>query len=137
LNLKLHVIKRDDLDDYSTRYRFCFAVIDLSKSKNYPSNFVCLLPVQIRKSKDAYTFEKLFEEKRVEQAKILLSEELKSAEDSNVRVDIERGLKLLEPKTDMEMKYSNCGKLYVHRSIRRFKNNFCINCLKKKFGYRQ
>lgn len=53
LDLKLHIIKRDNLEDYSNWHRFCFAVIDLSKSENYPSNFVCVLPVQIRENKSA------------------------------------------------------------------------------------
>jgi DNA-directed RNA polymerase subunit RPC12/RpoP len=30
------------------------------------------------------------------------------------------------------MKCSGCGKLFVPRSIRRFTNNFCTDCLKKK-----
>ena len=131
------MIKRDDLNNYSARHRFCFAVIDLNKSEDYPLNFVCLLPVQIRKNKDASAFEKLFGEKGVEQAKILLTEALKGAEDSQIRVEIERRLKLLEPMNVNEIKCSGCGKLFIPKTIRRFKNNFCIDCLRKKFGARQ
>ena len=112
-------------------------VIDLSKSKSYPSNFLCLLPVQIRKNKDVSAFEKLFGEKGVEQATILLTDALKEAEDSEIRAEIERRLKLLEPIAIKEIKCSCCGKLFVPRRIRRFKNNYCGDCLRKKFGARQ
>jgi hypothetical protein len=135
LNLKLHIIKRDDLDDYSSRNRFSFAVIDLLKSKNYPSNFLCLLPERIRKDKAATAFEKLFGEKSIQQAEILLTELLKSAEDSQVRVEVERRLKLLSPSK--EIKCNSCGKMFLPKRQRRFKINFCGECFVKKYGCNQ
>jgi formylmethanofuran dehydrogenase subunit E len=132
LNLKLHIIKGDDLDDYSSRNRFSFAVIDLLKSKNYPSNFVCLLPERIRKDKAATVFEKLFREKSFEQAVNLLTEMLKSAEDSEVRVEIQRRLKLLSPIK--EIRCDNCGKMFLPKRLKRFKHNFCGECFAKKYG---
>lgn len=105
MDLKLHIIKRDDVEDYSQRNRFCFAVIDLSKSKSYPSNYVCVLPLQPRKSNNENSFEKVFGEKSVEQAKMLLTGALKTVDDSEVRVEIERRLKLLEPKQDNQMQW--------------------------------
>jgi hypothetical protein len=135
LDLELHITKRGNLEDYSNWHRFCFAVIDLSKSEGYPSNFVCVLPVQIRENKNASAFEKLFGEKSVEQAKILLTAALKSADDSEIRVEIERRVKLLEPAK--EIKCCSCGKMFFPRRIRRFRNNFCEGCIKKKFGNRE
>jgi formylmethanofuran dehydrogenase subunit E len=95
-----------------------------------------MLPVQMRNNKNEAAFDKLFREKRIEQAKILLTDALNSAEDSEVKVEIERRLKLLEPKTVSEIKCNGCGKLFLPRRIRRFKNNFCEDCMKKKFGSR-
>lgn len=136
MDLKLHVIKREDLEDFSQRHRFCFSVIDLTKSKSYPLNYVCMLPVYIRKSKNENIFQKLFGDKSIEQAKILLIDALKNVDDSEVRVELERRLKLLEPVMTIEIKCSNCGKMFLPRRIRRFKNNFCEDCMKKKFGLR-
>jgi hypothetical protein len=135
LDLELHIIKRDNLEDYSNWHSFCFAVIDLSRSESYPSNFVCVLPVQIRENKNASDFENLFGEKAVEQAKVLLTAALKSADDSEIRVEIERRLKLLEPTK--KIKCCSCGKMFLPRRIRRFRNNFCESCIKKKFGSRE
>jgi hypothetical protein len=137
MDLKLHIIKREDLEDYSLRHRFCFSVIDVSKSKSYPSNYVCMLPAQIRKNKNENIFQKLFGDKSIEQAKILLTDALKTVDDSEVRVELERRLKLLEPEMTIKIKCSNCGKMFLPRRIRRFKNNFCEECMKKKFGSRE
>ena len=37
----------DDAEDYSAARRFRFAAVDLDKGKNYPLNFVCMLPMRI------------------------------------------------------------------------------------------
>jgi hypothetical protein len=131
MDLKLHIIKREDVADYSKRHRFCFAVIDLRKSKSYPSNFVCMLPMQLRTSKNENGFGRVFGENSVEQAKALLTAALKTVDDSEVRVEIERRLKLLESK-QQKINCSGCGKLFQPRHLRRFKNNFCEECIKKK-----
>jgi formylmethanofuran dehydrogenase subunit E len=137
MDLKLHIFKRDDIVDYSQRHRFCFAVVYLSKSKSYPSNFVCMLPTQVKKSKNENIFEKIFKERSVEQANILLTDALKQVEDSEIRVEIERRLTLFKPKMISEIKCSSCGKLFYPRRVRRFKNNFCEECMKRKFGSRE
>jgi hypothetical protein len=136
MNLKLHIIKREDVDDYSQSKRFCFAVINLSRSKNYPVNFVCMLPMQPRNDKKQSCFEKVFREKSVEQAKMLLTGALKTVNDSEVTVEIERRLKLLDPKQTIQVKCGVCGKMFPPRRIKRFKNNFCEECMKKKFENR-
>ena len=37
----------DGAEDYSVARRFRFAAVDLDKGKNYPLNFVCMLPMKI------------------------------------------------------------------------------------------
>ena len=92
-----------------------------------------MLPVQIKKSKNENIFQKLFR-KSVEQAKLLLIDALKNVDDSQVRSEIEHRLKLLNSTDVIEIKCSNCGELFLSRRIRRFKNNFCEDCMKKNFG---
>ena len=137
MDLKLHIIKRDNIEDYSKRHRFCFSVIDLDKSKSYPLNYICILPSQANKIENANTFVKLFGEKSNEQAKILLTDALNEVDDSEIKAELERRLKLLEPKNIKEIKCNGCGKMFLPRRVRRFKNNFCEDCMKKKFGSRE
>jgi hypothetical protein len=136
MDLKLHIINQG-IDEYSMKHRLCFAVIDQSKSKSYPINYVCILPTRIKKGKAESAFEKLFKEKSVEQAKKLLTDALKKVDDSEVRSEIERRLKLLEPKKVSEIKCSGCGKLFLPIRPKKFKKYFCEKCVKKKFGSRQ
>jgi len=43
----LLLCKYNDAEDYSVGRRFRFAVVDLDKGKNYPLNFVCMLPMRM------------------------------------------------------------------------------------------
>ena len=104
------------------------------KSKIYPQNFVCMLPSQFGKGKIDSAFLKLFKDKSLEQAKALLKAAWEREDDSEVKAEIERRLKLLEPKEVNQVKCSSCGKLFQPKRIRKFKNNFCKECMKKKFG---
>jgi hypothetical protein len=91
-----------------------------------------LLPERIRKDKAVSSFEKLFGEKSIEQATNLLTELLKSDEDSEVKVEIDRRLKLLSPVR--ENRCDNCGKMCLPRRLKRFKKNFYGECFVKKYG---
>jgi hypothetical protein len=114
--------------------RFRFAVLDLDRSLDYPANFVCLLPTKIyNEGKVNNGFFKIFGDKSLEQAKLLLTKALKSEDDPEVKAEIKRRLTLLEPKQECKIKCSACGKLFQPQHARRFKNNFCEKCRKKKF----
>lgn len=136
MDLKLLIIKKG-IEDDSMRHQFCFAVIDQSKSKRYPINYLCILPIRINRGKAASAFEKLFKEKSAKQAKTLLTEALKKTDDYEVKSEIERRLKLLEPKKISETKCNGCGKLFLPRQTRRYKKKLCEQCIKKKYATRQ
>ena len=123
-------------DDNNWRKSFRFAVVDFSKSKSYPQNFVCMLPSQFGKGKTDSAFLKLFGDKSLEQAKALLKAAWAQEDDSEIKAEIERRLKLLEPKGVDLKKCSSCGKLFQPRGRRKFKNSFCEECMKKRFGNR-
>jgi hypothetical protein len=117
---------------------FRFAVLDLDKAPNYPANFVCILPTMVsNEGKSNNVFFKIFGNKSLEQAKLLLTEALKNENEPEVKVEIERRLTLLEPKQASQIKCSGCGKLFQPRRIRRFKQNFCEECFKRKYRARQ
>jgi hypothetical protein len=137
MNVRLQIFKQDDVNDYSLGRRFRFAIVDLDKSQSYPSNFVCMLPAQISgEGKPHSIFLQVFGDKSIEQAKALLTGALETEDDSEVKAEIERRLKLLEPKPVSQIECSACGKFFQPRRVRRFKQNFCPECMKKKFGSR-
>jgi len=99
MNLRLYVSKRDDMRDHSQSHYIRFAVVDLDRSQNYPSNFVCMLPQQIGgKCNPSSVFAKAFGNNGLELTKRLLTMALKAEGDSEIKAEIEKRLKLLEPK---------------------------------------
>jgi hypothetical protein len=99
MRVGLLVCKYDDAQDYSVGRRFRFAVVDLDKGKNYPLNFVCMLPTNINvNGKSQSVFLQIFRDKSLEQARALLTKALETESDSEVKAEISRRLKLLEAK---------------------------------------
>jgi hypothetical protein len=137
LRLRLRISEFDNVDDYSGGKRFRFAIIDLDKSKDYPANFVCLLPSQLKpEGRDLSVFRRVFGEESLPVAKRLLAEALEREDEAEVRVEIERRLKLLEPKLVFEKTCVSCGTPFQAASRKGFKQRFCPSCLKKRFGDR-
>ena len=138
MKLSLLVCRIDNAKDDSVGKRFRFAVVDLDKSKGYPSNFVCMLPTQISgKTRLESTFMRVFGEDSLEQARALLVEALEREEDIDVKAEIEKRLKILESERVIQIKCSGCGKLFRPRRVRKYQQNFCGECMKKKFGSRE
>jgi len=137
MKFKLQIFTEDSIEGNSFGRRYRFAVIDSDKSKGYPSNFICMLPSNISvDQKKNSVFSKLFGEKCEEQAKTLLTHALVSENNPEVKTEIERRLKLLDPKTVNQIKCSSCGKLFQPRRIRKFKRNYCQDCMNKSYGNR-
>jgi hypothetical protein len=136
MKLGLRVSFLDGVDDYSSDKRFRFAVVDFDKP-DYPLNFVCMLPRQFKSEGDGSSkFAEVFGEESLAIAKKLLHGALETETASDVKVEIERRLRLLEPKQAIQIKCNRCGKLFQPRRIRRFHQNFCEECMKKRFGNR-
>jgi hypothetical protein len=132
MRVGLYLCRHDDAEDYSVGKRFRFAVVDLDKAKGYPMNFVCMLPTKLNsKGKGLSVFVKVFGDKSLEQARALLTRALLTEDDSEVKAEIERRLKLLDAKPLSQIECSSCGKFFQPRRIRRFKKNFCPECMKK------
>jgi hypothetical protein len=95
-----------------------------------------MLPSQFGKGKVNSAFLKLFGNSSLEQATSLLKDAWGREDDSDVKAEIERRLKLLEPKEVNQIKCSSCGKLFQPKRKRKFKNNYCEACMEKRFGSR-
>jgi hypothetical protein len=136
MDCRLQVFRREDRV-CSRTYRF--AVIDFSRSKSYPANFICILPVKVDQGngKSLNVFREMFGDKSLDLAKELLNDALKIEKDAEVIAEIERRLKLIDPKQVHLVKCGKCRKSFQPRRIRKYKQNFCDDCLKARYGLRQ
>ena len=99
MRVGLHICGYDAFEDHPVGWRYRFAVVDLDKAKKYPLNFVCILPSQLNhEGKGLSVFVKVFGDKSIEVAQKLLLDALEHERDAEVKGEIERRLKLLEPK---------------------------------------
>jgi hypothetical protein len=138
LLFQLCILKHDYAKGYSEKKHLGFTVVNPDKAKDYPLNFVCNLPLRLTSNETKLTtFERLFGDKSFEVARKLLIDALKTEEDEEIKSEIERRLKMLEPETVVKIKCSGCGKLFHPRRVRKHQANFCEECVKKKFGSRE
>jgi len=122
---------------YSQSYHIRFAIVDLDKSQDYPSNFVCMLPQRVSGNSKQYSvFVKVFGDHSLELAKRLLTEALETEDDLEIRAEIEKRLRWLEPKP-VQIKCRVCGKLFEPRIIGRFKQKTCQECRQEKNSGRE
>ncbi|TRO52675.1 hypothetical protein E2P61_03200 [Candidatus Bathyarchaeota archaeon] len=134
MNLRLRVSKNIDAKDYSQGRYIRFAVVDLDKSKKYPANYVCMLPLQPRANgKVNNVFSELFGDESLELAKRLLTKALKNEGDQEIKIEIEKRLKLLEPKHPVQVRCRVCGNLFEPER-RRFKQRICQDCRQKRYN---
>ena len=135
LKARLLVLKQDDFRDYSGAKHLRFAVVDLDRAKDYPLNFVCTLPLRLSSNgKRLTTFEGIFADRSLDVAKKLLNDSLIVERDEEIRAEIQRRLKLLEPEPAREKKCASCGKAFQIDPKKKFGQRFCESCVKKKFG---
>ena len=133
MDLRLCVSKRDDMRDHSQSYYIRFAVVDLDRSQSYPSNFVCMLPQNMGvDGKPSSVFSKVFGTDSLELAKRLLTKASKAEDDSEIKAEIEKRLKLLEPKPAVQVKCRVCGNFFEPKSRGRLKAKVCQECIRKK-----
>jgi hypothetical protein len=126
-------LKLDDDKNHSIWKRFRFAIVDLDKAKDYPINFVCMLPMQIDpRMKGSSTFVRFFEDKSLEVAKQLLVDALKSENDSEVKKEIARRLKHLDSASVCEKVCVLCGGPLQVEPRKRSRQKYCSECFKKK-----
>jgi hypothetical protein len=138
MDCKLQVFKYE-VEEKNSGWAYRFAVVDYSRSKNYPANFVCMLPIKLYQGKtnNGSVFGELFGDKSLDFAIGLLNDALKSERDAEVKTEIERRLKLIDPKQINTVKCSQCQKTFQPQKVRKYKRNFCDECLKTRYRQRQ
>ena len=130
MNLQLLITKKE-YKHYNnrTRTKHLFAVIDLDESKQYPSNFVSVLPMHISAIvKPSNVFERIFGNKSLEIADQLLNKALKSRPDSETAEAIRKRIELLAAQGNNKAQCQNCGNTIKQsrRGVNPYK--FCYEC---------
>lgn len=96
MNLKLRITKHYSSDSYIKPKHIRMSIVDLDKSPDYPVNFVCNLPKNIKvNERQPSNFSKTFGDSKLEVAKTLLNDALKTEDDPDIISDIEARLKIL------------------------------------------
>lgn len=130
MNLQLRITKKE-YTHYNNRAKteHLFAVIDLDESKQYPQNFVSVLPLHVRAIvKPSNVFEGLFGNKSLEMANQLLHKALESRPDSETTKAIRERIELLAPQLNNKAQCQNCGNT-IKQSKKRVKPyKFCYEC---------
>jgi hypothetical protein len=132
MNLKLRIFRRDYVNNPSAWNHLRFAVVDVNKSRSYPENFVSMLPMRIdSEGKTPSVFTKFFGNESLATARELLTEALKKEDDSEIKAEITRRLKLLDPNHIVYIKCRVCKKFFQTQKKRVFKLKICPECLKR------
>ena len=134
MNLKLEVFKTDSIREYSQGRHIRFAVVDSDKSKGYPANFICLLPMEPRPNgKSQNSFSKTFGENSLRLAERLLTKALETEKDSEIKAEMERRLELLKPKPAVQVRCRVCGKAFEYIKRSGYKQTLCQECKQKRY----
>ena len=137
LRLCLRITRQKSRKGNTPNKRFRFAVLDLDKAEAYPMNYVCILPITLNADTKAESiFVKTFGEKSYELSLRLLQKALKQQSSYEVKREIERRIKLLEPKPEVEKRCMICGNLFQAKPKHGFKQKYCPECLKKRIRKR-
>ncbi len=136
MKLQLLITKREITHHKTiTKTKYLFAVIDLDKSKQYPQNFVSVLPKNIKTGdKPSNKFEELFGKDSIEMANQLLKKALRSRPDSETTKAIRDRLRTLGTKPVIKAQCRDCGKPFDldKRKFRKYK--LCLECYRKKLA---
>jgi hypothetical protein len=95
-----------------------------------------MLPVKLYsgKSKSPSAFGALFGENGLDVAVKLLHNALRTEKDREVRVEIEKRLKVLNPKEADVVKCSQCNKPFQPRKIQKYKQYLCNECVSLRYN---
>ena len=131
--LGLYITKNLDSITYNKSNYIKFAVVNLNNSKEYPLNFLCVLPRNINpNAKMLNKFQEKFGSQSQEIAKNLLEQELKTTEDQDIKNEINERLRLLYPKPKNVAKCNGCGKDFEYRKYNYGRQKTCRECRNKK-----
>jgi hypothetical protein len=97
MNPQLLILRKNEMDQFDSGNRVYFVVVNLDKDREYPANFVCILPAQKHSIiKPSTEFSSVFGTDGLRLAKKLLKDALRDEDESQIRAEIERRLRILD-----------------------------------------
>jgi hypothetical protein len=127
MKLELLVSKKYFKRDSGSGEEVVLSVVDCDKAESYPRNFVCLLPKHLqREGTPPNKFPKIYGKESHKIAISLLTKALKSESDIEVRDEIIKRLKALQPKPTA--KCAICGCVFEPRKFGHFLQRICKKC---------
>ena len=134
MNLKLHITKNYNIKDYTKPGHIRIAVVDKDISKDYPANFVCMLPKTFNPNATIQNkFQEKYGPKSKEIIKKLLDQELKTEDDQVIKKELLARLKLIDPKSKNMVKCNVCGEEFKSKKYRYGKQKTCYDCKAKRY----
>ncbi len=115
MNPHLLILRKDELEHYGSGNRIYFVVVNIDKAKEYPANFVCVLPAhKYSIVKPSTEFSRVFGSAGLDLAKKLLKDALEDEDDSEIRTEIEKRLRTLEDKKSSRKLVFRRGKHFTY-----------------------
>ena len=134
MKLSLHITKNYNVKDYLKPAYIRIAVIDTDIPKEYPANFVCILPRSLNpNAKTPSKFQEKYGSKSKEIIKQLLDQELQATEDQDIKKELLERLKILNPKPKNTVKCNVCGKEFQARKYMYGRQKTCYECKTKRY----
>ena len=100
--------KHSGRSEYSRKTEVQVVVVDLDKSKQYPLNFICILPQATASlGKPSHIFGKVFGASSLEVAHKLLHRALKKEKDEAIRKELTKRLRALKTYSDNQIMIAN------------------------------
>ena len=84
-----------------------FVIVDAEKYKDYPLNFVCILPQVQGLVNTRSAFKKIFGEESIPLARRLLSNALRKESDSEIKSEIRKRLKMIHENNIRGTQFAN------------------------------
>jgi hypothetical protein len=125
---RLHLIKRELGDFENPKTEVLFVVVDAEIPKDYPLNFVCVMPQSQGLFSGHSTFRNLFGEDSIPLAQKLLSKALGKERDFEIKSEITERLKVLNPKTAVKARCRLCRNIFESKRLRGRHQKTCQSC---------
>jgi hypothetical protein len=127
LKLELSASRKYSETSSGITEKYCFAVLDRDKAGDYPLNFVCMLPKNLKRARNSTSkFLEIYGNESSQIAIELLSKALRCEGDLKLRAELEKRLKALQAKPIT--KCAICGCVFEPRKYHHFMQRICLTC---------
>lgn len=134
MNLTLYISKNYGSRRNKKSSYIRVALIDTDISKEYPANFVCMLPKNLNQNpKKPCKFQEKFGDQSLQIIKKLLDEALKTEDDVEFKKELIKRLEILKAKSKNLVTCNVCGREFKARKFGYRMQKTCYECIAKRY----